>query len=374
MSFSRPEDLDGPRACHPHELPGMLDLANLVMRTLETPKGRPPTHPSIGFDYPHVFHPGNLENIRIFVHRGRVVCGAGIYATVVRTPRGQISVGGICCVATHPDYRGQGLATQVMQDAHERMRSNRHHIGLLSTLIDDFYRKLGWETAGRQRFFTFDRGNIQFLPGGADLELTEDWRPWIRELNALHLQQPIVAPRSDGRFRLLMERKAARIFVGIRNGEVAAYACVGDQTVREYGGELEDVGALLKAVFSELDDPETSTTERAPGARATIQMHVQTPDTRVGLPGLLIQRGIPNHLQGLGMIKLIDVEGLLASLELSQIRATREGRMWRLSNGEIAQTLTERALVKLFFGPESRPDFSIDVFPLDFYQWPPDRV
>ena len=374
MSFSRPENLEGPRACHPHELPGMLDLANLVMRTLETPKGRPPTHPSIGFDYPHVFHPGNLENIRIFVHRGRVVSGAGIYATVVRTPRGPVSVGGICCVATHPDYRRLGLATQIMQDAHERMRSNRHHIGLLSTLIDDFYRKLGWETAGRQRFFTFDRGNISFLPGGADLELTEDWRPRTRELNALHLQQPIAAHRSDERFRLLMERKVDRVFVGIRSGEVVAYAGVKDRTVREYGGELEDVGTLLKAVFSELDDPEVSTTERAPGARATIQMHVQTPDTRVRLPGLLMERGIPNHLQGLGMIKLIDVEGLLASLGLSQIRAAREDRMWRLFNGEIEQTLTERALVKLFFGPESQPDFTIDPFPLDFYQWPSDRV
>ena len=273
MSFSRPEDLDGPRACHPHELPGMLDLANLVMRTLETPKGRPPTHPSIG-----VRLSSRLSSGQPGKHQDLCASGDASSVALESTRRSSAPLAAryrseaSAAWRPHPDYRGLGLATQVMQDAHERMRSNRHHIGLLSTLIDDFYRKLGWETAGRQRFFTFDRGNIQFLPGGADLELTEDWRPWIRELNALHLQQPIVAPRSDGRFRLLMERKAARIFVGIRNGEVAAYACVGDQTVREYGGELEDAGALLKAVFSELDDPETSTTERAPGARATIQI------------------------------------------------------------------------------------------------------
>ena len=374
MSFSRPEDLEGPRACGPYELAGVLDLANFVMRTMETPKGQPPRRPSIGFDYPHVFNPHNLDNIRIVVHRGRVVCSVGIYSTIVRTPRGEISVGGICCLATHPDYRRLGLATQIMEDAHKRMQSSGNHIGLLSTLIDDFYRKLGWETAGRQRLFTFDRGNVRFLPGGDDLELTEDWQSRAKELNLLHLEEPINSPRSDERFHLLMERKAERVFVGLRKGKAAAYVSVKGHLVKEYGGKLEDAGALLKAVFAELDSPDISTTERLAGQRATIEMQVQTPDTLDGLPGFLLQSGVPSHFQGMGMIKLIDVERLFEALQLSQIQATRADQMWHLSNREVEQTLAERELVKLLFGPERGHDFSPDHLPLDFYQWPSDRV
>ncbi len=374
MSFSRPEGLEGPRACGPYELPGVLDLANLVMRTLETPKGRPPSRPTIGFDYPHVFNPHNLENIRIFVHHGHVVCSLGIYSTIVRTPRGGISVGGICCLATHPEYRRLGLATQIMEDAHAKIQSNGHHIGLLSTLIVDYYRKLGWETAGRQRFFTFDRGNVRFLPGGDDIELTEDWRSRAKELNLLHLEEPISSPRSDERFYLLMERKSESVFVGLRKGKAAAYACVKGHLVKEYGGKLEDVGALLKAVFAELDESDTSTTERLPGHRATIQMQVQTPDTLDGLPGFLLQNGVPSHFQDMGMIKLIDVQGLLGAIQPHPIRATQTGQHWQISNGEVEQTLSERELVKLLFGPERQPGFAPDLFPIDFYQWPTDRV
>ena len=116
-----PEDLEGPRACGPFELPGVLDLSNLVLRTLNTPAGQPARQPSVGFDYPHVFNPHNLDNIRIFAHRGRVVCSVGIYPATVRTPRGDISTGGISLLVTHPDYRRRGLGARIMADAHRKM-------------------------------------------------------------------------------------------------------------------------------------------------------------------------------------------------------------------------------------------------------------
>ena len=52
------------------DLAGTLDLANLVMRTLGTLPGAPPRRPTIGYDYTHVYHPGNLDNIRVVLHQG----------------------------------------------------------------------------------------------------------------------------------------------------------------------------------------------------------------------------------------------------------------------------------------------------------------
>src|SRR6476659_8480799 len=111
-----PPGIEGPRACGPMDLAGTLDLANLVLRTLGTPAGAAPRRPTIGYDYTHIYHPGNLDNIRIILAEGVVVCSVAIYPTVVRTTRGEIGVGGINAVVTHPDYRRQGLASAAMQD------------------------------------------------------------------------------------------------------------------------------------------------------------------------------------------------------------------------------------------------------------------
>jgi len=375
MTTSLPEEFEGPRACGPNDLASALDTINLVMRVLGTPVGAPVRRPTFGYDYTHIYNVDNLENVRVVLHDGWVVSSVGIYPNTVRTPRGEISVGGINGVATHPDFRRHGLATAAMTDAHAKMRENGHHIGLLGTGIQDYYRKLGWESAGRQRRFVFDRGNLGFLPEPAGLEVTEDWRPLADELRTLHNAEPIGAQRSPWLFQLLAKRKLGRIFVGRRAGRVVAYAGANGTAVVEYAGRAAEVGALLREAFARLDDPTVRTSERPPGQRATIEMTVATPDAADGLPGLLAGLGIPATLTYMGMIKLLDPVGLLAALDLSrEVAVEQRGDSWRVRRGDRTLDLDERQLVKLFFGPERFPDFAPDILPIDFYQWPPDRV
>src|SRR5919109_1976066 len=138
-----PEGFEGPRACGPYDLAPTLDLINLVFRT--QPAVGVPRAPTMGWDYAHVYNQDNLDNVRIVCHGGRPVSAVGIYPTRVRTPRGTIRVGGVNAVGTHPDYRRLGLNTATMLDAHARMRAEGLHVGLLSTGIANYYRKLGWE-------------------------------------------------------------------------------------------------------------------------------------------------------------------------------------------------------------------------------------
>src|SRR5687768_6842295 len=175
-----PEGYDGPRACGPSELAPTLDMINLVFRT--QPGSGSPRAPSMGWDYSHIYNGDNLENVRIVCHRGRPVSSVGIYPTRVRTARGTIGVGGINAVGTHPDHRRRGLNTLAMEDAHETMRAAGLHVALLGTGISNYYRKLGWERAGIQRSFTFDRRNVGSLPDTAELDVTDDWRAHLEEV------------------------------------------------------------------------------------------------------------------------------------------------------------------------------------------------
>ena len=87
----------------------MLDLQNLALRTLNQPAGAPPRWPTMGADWPHVYHPGNLDNIRVITHDGLVVSAVAVAPSTVRTPRGRIEVGGINGFVTHPSHRKRGL-------------------------------------------------------------------------------------------------------------------------------------------------------------------------------------------------------------------------------------------------------------------------
>ncbi|MDP6779561.1 MAG: GNAT family N-acetyltransferase [Candidatus Latescibacteria bacterium] len=369
-----PDDIEGPRACGPYELASVLDLVNLVHRTLWAEPGGAVPRPTIGFDYPHVYATTNLDNIRVFTHRGRVVSSVGIYPNTVRTPLGEVSVGGISTLATHPDYRRYGLGTQVMEDAHRKMMEDGHHIGLLTTRVHDFYRKLGWESAGRQLSFTFDRGNIDVLGDAGDLEVAEDWISIVDALNDLHLGEPVTSLRDPAAFRLLMERKARRIFVGLRNGKGAAYTAVRGTSVVEHAGALDDVIALLRCVFAELDDPKVATSERPPGKRATIEMQVTAPDADDGLAGLLMSKGVPHSLDYLGMIRVLDPVGLFEALGVggTDVQASDDG--WRLTWDEHSRNFSARDLARLIFGPERIAPPTPEGLPIAFYQWTADLV
>ena len=136
----------------------------------------------------------------------------------------------------------------------------------------------------------------------------------------------------------------------------------------------EDVAALLRAVFTELDDPNAPTSEMSSGGRATTEMMVTTPDSTEELPGLLLSRGIPNMLGYMGMILIVDAPGLFQALNIHDVKLEPEEGGWRLRHGEKPLELSQRELVKLVFGPERYLDFAPEVFPVDFFQWILDRV
>ena len=91
------------------------------------------------------------------------------------------------------------------------------------------------------------------------------------------------------------------------------------------------------------------------------------------LPDLLLTLGVPSRLSYQGMIVILDAPGLFDALGIDAKLGRRADR-WRVSAGRSEVELTEGELVKLVFGPERRPDFAPGTFPVEFHQWPMERV
>lgn len=369
-----PDGYDGPRACDPHEFGAMLDLQNLALRTLNSRAGEPTRMPSMGLDWPHVYYPANLDNIRVITHDGLVVSAVAIAPTTVRTPRGRIELGGINGFVTHPDHRRRGLGTAVLHDAHRIMRESGHHVAMLGTVSQNYYRRFGWEMGTRQRSHTLDRANITLLPPSPDVEITEDWRSHVAALTAMYAREPMGADRDAHYFTLVAQSRADRLLVALSGGEPVAYIAQWQREVLEYGGDVAATVTLLRRVLRDIDDPRASTTDRPPGESTVVTLDVIVPESNDGLAGLLLETGIPFGQTHHYMIKVIDLESLLGALDLNDIEATPTADGWRLQRGDRTLDVSECELVKLLFGPERFPDFAPDLFPLDFFQWKLDRM
>jgi predicted acetyltransferase len=83
---------------------------------------------------------------RVCVVDGRLVAAVQVVRRPVGLTNGAILwMAGIANVATLPEYRGHGYASQLLRDLHAVMDAEDFAFGLLFTGIHDFYARLGWE-------------------------------------------------------------------------------------------------------------------------------------------------------------------------------------------------------------------------------------
>ncbi|MGC8668099.1 MAG: GNAT family N-acetyltransferase [Chthonomonadales bacterium] len=86
---------------------------------------------------------------RVALVDGRIVSAVHIVKRLVACGECTFTMGGIANVATHPDARGQGLASQCLRQAVDVMRADGMDFSALGTGIPHFYARYGWERAYR---------------------------------------------------------------------------------------------------------------------------------------------------------------------------------------------------------------------------------
>jgi len=352
------EYIEGPRACESYEVAPTLGL----LASVNTPE--------IGMWFPHVYCEANRENMRIIKVNGRVAASASICVYDTQTPRGELKLAEVSAVSCHPDFRRRGFGNQVVESCMERMRQIGCQLGVLPSDINDWYRKLGWENAGRRYSFQIDRANVQLLPVAENCQIQQEACPDVAQMLELYHHHNIGARRQLEVFEVLLSRPDTDVYTASRGGKLISYIVVREEYIAEFAGEPVAALALVRAAFGMRDDlsKPTSTTE------GLGRMKLEAPYLSEGLPRLLLDLGLPYSLNYLRMMWVPHLPGLLEALGLEDITAEETDDTVRLFRGDETVELTRRELVKLIFGPEHVADFAPDVFPVSFHQWPLDAV
>ena len=220
-------EYEGPRGTRKEELPALGALVG------ECFPG-PPFNLNSGF---RLFAEENAENLRIMLHQGRPVSHAGLVYFDLSILGCEVKVGCIGCVCTHPDYRNQGLAGRLLQDAWEKLRRDGIDFALISG-----NRSLYWRAGCGACRPTY---TYMVPPGGGGAPLAglaaDDPRLHLDEMQKIYQAEPVHFCRSredlEGITRPWPERSDKAVFARL---EKRAYL-VGWRWLMQEGGDFIEV-------------------------------------------------------------------------------------------------------------------------------------
>lgn len=127
--------MEGPRAPQCHELEDVVGVIDAVFR---------PGRPSMGAEFPQLLSTSNVRRLRIFADSitGRPVAHAGYLPQELIIEGHRIPVAALGSVCTLPEYRGQGLASRLVESIMEQAASEGLAIMLISG-DSGVYKRLG---------------------------------------------------------------------------------------------------------------------------------------------------------------------------------------------------------------------------------------
>lgn len=163
----------------------------------------------------------------------------------------QLPAGGIVGLATVPEFRGRGLAEQLIRHAAKKADSLKISVLALNARATDPYENLGWVTVGDSNSISVSSRNLptdeklqaEVMRGGwtvrpwRQVELTELMRIYD-QIHSDHYLGSVV--RSEAYWRWIVGMKMAHVvWVACQGDHVRGYAFVKDHHVLEIGADTE---------------------------------------------------------------------------------------------------------------------------------------
>jgi N-acetylglutamate synthase-like GNAT family acetyltransferase len=318
--------IDGPRQCRESELQDTLDVLDMIFHSGKTRR--------MGKYYPYAYGQGNLHNMLIIKADEKIVSHAAIYPRFINTKDGlELKVGCIGGVATHPEYRGRGYATAVLNDCIKKMEQEDYDISILWTDSHDFYRRLGWESAGTELCFNLNPGNVFVLPTVEEDIRLEEIASDFSEIGRVYDLKPLRSRRDIGDYPLLFNSQ--RRFYCMKGATTTAYVLVGDDNcVLEYGGDINIICSILRKLIEQ---------------RSNLFLKLFTPPQQDSLADYVRNLRVPINSIYLGMIRVINRKKFIGKIGIEKMRSCPSGRQ-----------------SKLWFGPEKT---SKEAASFKFYIW-----
>lgn len=268
-------------------------------------------HGASASEYPLLFQEAFEGATLSLESDGELCCACGFLVRELVLPSRaggtRLRVGLIGSVSTGADFRGRGLGTRLLVEAEARLQAAG--CGAVFLWADDprFYLKRGYAPVGTEVDVLVPAVLSPQLPAPTSVR---SFRPEdAAAVHALYEAHPARAERTQAETTALIDCPRMDALVRTRGGEVVAYALRGRgrdlaEVVHEWGGETDDVLALLRAHLERRYESED------PGA-----LILMAPPTATTLIAALDGLGCSRSTGILGLGKLLDREVAAAALE-----------------------------------------------------------
>ncbi|MBC8233752.1 GNAT family N-acetyltransferase [bacterium] len=168
--------MQGPRGTKPEEFDEVTELVNLVFH------GGRPDPPTMKDKFPMLFSDWNLNNLRIIVEDDKVVSHIGVSQRETSVYGCRTRVGSIGAVCTHPDYRGRGFATMLLEDTIKMLDADGATVMIISG-GRGLYQRAGCRGVGKRYNFHIKHSDLDKFPSvSEDVEI-------VSYQEAKHLKQ-----------------------------------------------------------------------------------------------------------------------------------------------------------------------------------------
>lgn len=201
-------------------------------------------------DFAPFFEPENIGNVRLYIKDGQILASAAMFAHIMITPAGSVKLGVIGLVATAAEARGQGYATQIIQEMEIMARLQGLDGILLWSDKADFYEKLGFAAVGQQRIYMLH--NLPEPATKVNADVRGEWT--VAQVRPLYDKHPSRVKRTDDWWRWIQKITSCLKLEAVSpEGEVLAYVGFGrgkdmQNIVHEWGGRPDVLHALLWTV------------------------------------------------------------------------------------------------------------------------------
>ncbi len=294
--------MEGPRAARLDELNGVFRLIDGIFR--------PGIDQHLATDYPLIFHPRNLENIRVLLQGNQIVSHSAMWPCQVVHEGCRFGVGMICAVASDPEFRNRGFASRVVEDCLDRMRDEGCDFGVLWTIVPGVYFRTGWEIVASNGWaYTVPERQTR------SLRQTHAVRPYrpdtdLEQMIAIHELMPFHVVRSRSAYEALYALPKIQVWVAEEGTTVSGYLVVEEGYNKtgtvEWGGSLAALESLLA--------------HSLPRAK-TRPLEILVPPRPNPMSELLTSRVSPRRVpaeeidsSGPKMVRIVSLKGLLEHL------------------------------------------------------------
>ncbi len=199
---------------------------------------------SLSSEYPLLFrdHPA-VRHYIVEEEEGSPLSHAALLVRHVVSGPARLRIGMISCVATAPEARGRGLASEVVDWAVRSAADKRCALVLLWSELEEFYGRLGFHRMGREWIYLLERDAF----AGAYPEPIPYSEEYAGQVYSLYLKKAVRVERSPEEMRALLSIPGTTTYLARgSSGGIEAYACQGKG--RDFQGVIHECGGEPRAM------------------------------------------------------------------------------------------------------------------------------